>query len=142
MKTLLATLLLTSGLIFGLTAQAGDSAINWYDDFDRAMVQAKASDKPLLLDFYAEWCGPCKRMDRQTYTNSAVQKHMQHVIAVRIDVDRHEQLAKKYKGNARKYGGNGIPATVVVDVEGRELYRHHGFLSAPQLTTALAIVNQ
>ena len=136
MKNLLLVLLMT----VGLTAHGSDKPIAWYEDFDKAMAEAKTTDKLLFLDFYAEWCGPCKQMDRQTYPNLAVKKQMQPYIAVRIDVDRHEQLAQKYKGNARKYGGNGIPAMIVVNTEGTELYRHHGFLSAPQLTTALSKV--
>ena len=137
MKTLLATLLLS----FGLMAQAGSDEINWYHDFDKAMADARATDKPLLLSFYAEWCGPCQLMKRETYPDLAVRKQMQRFIAVRIDVEQHEQLAQKYQGNARKYGGNGIPATIVVNPQGAELYRHHGFLSAPQLTTALSRVS-
>ena len=136
MKTILAALLVA----FGFASQAGES-IHWHEDFDQAMAEAKSSGKPLFLDFYAEWCGPCKMMDRKTYPDLAVIKQMERLVAVRIDVDQNEALAKQYRGNARKYGGNGIPAMIVVDTGGNELYRHHGFLSAPQLTAALAKVN-
>ncbi|MCV6604788.1 MAG: thioredoxin family protein [Porticoccaceae bacterium] len=132
-KTLAASLL----LLTTATAWAGGDDIAWHTDLDSALKAAKAADKPLFLDFYAEWCGPCKAMDKNVYPDLAVRKQMEHFVAVRIDVDKHKDIAKKYRGNARAYGGNGIPAMIVIDAKDNELFRYHGYLSAAQLTAAL-----
>lgn len=67
------------------------------DQFDEIVLGA---DKPVLVDFYADWCGPCKMM------NPALEKLSEEmaddVTVVKVDVDAHPDLA-------RRYGVQGIP---------------------------------
>ncbi|MDM3870812.1 thioredoxin family protein [Porticoccus sp. W117] len=114
-----------------------DEGIAWHTDYQAAAEEAKASGKLLFINFSAQWCGPCQAMKRDTYPNLAVKKQMERFVPVYIDVDNNTELANKFGGNARAYGGNGIPAMIVVDNDGNELYRHHGYRSAAQLTAAL-----
>lgn len=128
-------------MVVGLFAQASEQKIVWFGDFDKAKSEAKEEDKLLFVDFIADWCGPCKMMDRQSYPNAEVVKIMSaHYVAVRVDVDEQPMLAQQYGGNASKYGGKGIPAMIVIDSQGKEVYRHHGYLSAKELKDALESV--
>ncbi len=126
MKFLLSALLLVS-----LSGLAAEERLHWFDDFDKAMAYARAEDRPLFLDFYAEWCGPCKLMDRETYTDTEVAALIKaNYVAVRIDVEEHYALAKKYSANA-------LPMIMIISTEDKELYRHNGFLSAQELKDEL-----
>ena len=59
-------------------------------DFEK-MIKA---DKVVLVDFYAEWCGPCKKMKPSI---EAIEREMKNVKVIRIDVDKHADLVKSFE---------------------------------------------
>lgn len=80
----------------------------------------------LLIDFTAEWCGPCKRMEATTWRDQRVIDWItQHAVAVQIDVDRTKEVAVAFEVAA-------MP-TVVVERAGQTLDRSQGYLSADGL---------
>ncbi|HRH40516.1 MAG TPA: thioredoxin family protein, partial [Pyrinomonadaceae bacterium] len=52
---------------------------------DKALAQAKAENKPLVLDFNAEWCVPCRRLEKEVFANPKLAAQLKKVILVRID---------------------------------------------------------
>jgi thiol:disulfide interchange protein DsbD len=64
--------------------------------FAEARARAKRERKPIVLDFYAEWCVPCKRMSRETFSDPKVKTLLDQCILVEIDTDRYPDLAKRY----------------------------------------------
>lgn len=97
--------------------------IQWLYDLNTALTLAKQQDKPLMIDFMAEWCPPCHRMDDSTFNNPTVIQKASSFIPLRIDVDKHGDIANKYNSNAEKYGGIGIPN--VLFMTGDELKLRH-----------------
>ena len=78
------------------------------DDFEQAKKMAVATNKIIVVDFWATWCGPCKKMDVDVWSNTEVLKVMDDFIFVKIDIDRNREVATKY-------GVNSIPNIFIFD---------------------------
>lgn len=98
------------------------SAIS-YADF----TQMTNSDKTVLIDFYAEWCGPCKKMEPSLQSLS---KELEATVEIiRIDVDQSPELAGKL-------GITALP-TLHVYKQGQLSWQHVGYLEKEQLREAV-----
>ena len=123
-------------LIVGCEKQVSEdnhNVIKWGNNLDSAFAIASNSNKLIMIDFMAEWCPPCKEMDKITFSNTNIIKKSNEFIPVRIDVDKQKNIAEEYNGNARKYGGIGIPNILFLDKE-KKIIRHIvGFHDVDQL---------
>jgi thiol:disulfide interchange protein len=91
---------------------------------EKAITRARDEKKIVMIDFYADWCGPCKTLEEKTFSDEKVQKFLKEkTVAVRINTDDNEKLTKQYKITA-------IPCLVFVDGEGKEVGRLVGFRDA------------
>ncbi len=89
--------------------------------FDAACSEAAKSNKIVLVDFYTTWCGPCKLLDKNTWTDAAVQKLLsEKTVALRVDAEKETALAKKYKIE-------GYPTILLVKPDGAEIDRLVGY---------------
>jgi len=93
----------------------------WLSNLDEARKQSAASGKPIFIDFFAVWCGPCKMLDAQTFSDEGVKALLARFVTVRIDVDKDE-------ATSQAYGVNAMPTLVAADADGKVLVRHIGFI--------------
>ncbi len=123
-------------LIVGCEKQASEdnkNEIKWGNNLDSAFAIASKFNKLIMIDFMAEWCPPCKEMDKITFSNTNIIKKSNEFILVRIDVDKQKNIAEEYNGNGRKDGCIGIPNILFIDKE-KKIIRHIvGFHNVDQL---------
>jgi thioredoxin 1 len=93
----------------------------------RTFQEIIASDKPVLVDFFASWCGPCRMMPPILEEFKGMMGDRATVI--KVDVDRNP-------GAAEAYGVRGVP-TLILFKNGRPVWRRSGVMSAAQLREAI-----
>ncbi len=94
-------------------------AIKWEKNFDAALRKAKTSGKPVIVDFWAEWCAWCHRLDQSTYVDPWVVRKALAFVAVKVDTEG----SRKEQAVAERYQVRTLPTIVFLSPEGRQLLR-------------------
>ncbi|MEP7251660.1 MAG: thioredoxin [Ginsengibacter sp.] len=84
-------------------------------------------DKPVLVDFHAEWCGPCKMMAPEL--KKYAQNNKDTVRVLKIDIDKNQPTASHYNIQ-------GVP-TLILFKNGKVLWRQSGAMNAKQISDAV-----
>lgn len=114
--------LLTLSFFFAQTSFAQDSIL-FQNNWKKALALAKKEKKPIFLDAYTTWCGPCKRMESTTFKNKAVIKLLnEKFVPTHLNMEQGEGIAL-----ASQYKIGGYPTFLFVDAEGRVLHSDAGF---------------
>ncbi|HTJ82486.1 MAG TPA: cytochrome c biogenesis protein CcdA, partial [Polyangiaceae bacterium] len=100
------------------------------NDEGKAIEQAKAENRPLLIDFGAEWCGACKELEKHTFADPEVKVKAGRFVAVRIDATDGDD--PRVAALMEKYKVKGLPQVIVLDSEGNEAKRISQFVEAKE----------
>lgn len=90
----------------------------WYTDLDEALKAAKSSNRLVLLDVYAVWCGPCKMLERDVYPQEEFKKMSKYFVFCKVDGEAVPSVMKAYNVTA-------FPTIKFLNSSGSEI---HGFL--------------
>ena len=106
-------------------------------DLDRELAAAASAGKPVMLDFYADWCVSCKEMERYTFSDATVIQEMGRFVLLQADVTANDAADQALMQG--RFGIPGPPAMLFFDTAGNELrnFRLVGFKPAAEFAEHL-----
>ena len=118
----------------GLTAHEPESALAWVPFSENALASATQAGRPVLIDFQAAWCLPCREMEQTTFRDPEVVRAARDFTTLKADVteqdDTNEALMARWQVP-------GVPTYVLLGPDGRERRRFIGYVTAGEFAAGL-----
>lgn len=105
--------------------------IEWVYSLSNGIGLAQEVNKPLMVDFYADWCGWCKKLDKDTYSDPKIIKLSNNFVCVKVNTDRNPQDSRKYKVR-------GLPTIVFLKSNGEIIEKVVGFRGPDDFTNIMS----
>lgn len=142
MNIIIVTLFLLSG--YPVEPPSANSVLNndeisyFSGSLKDAFIASEKQGKPIFVDVYADWCGWCKKLDQDTFSNSEVIEYLnESFISLKLDSESPEgrKLAKQYRVK-------GLPTMLFLTKNGNETDRISGYVNAEQFLSIAKNVNK
>ncbi|PRC94115.1 protein-disulfide reductase DsbD [Solimicrobium silvestre] len=104
-------------------------------ELEHALQAAKVQGKPVMLDFYADWCVSCKEMEKFTFTDQRIQAKFATMVLLQVDVTANNEDVKAL---LKRFNLFGPPGMIFFDLDSNESGRVIGFEKAEKFVTSLA----
>ena len=106
-------------------------------DLERELAAAAAQGRPVMLDFYADWCVSCKEMEHYTFVDTQVQARLGNTILLQADVTANDAEDQALLKHFRIFGP---PTIIFFNAQGveRPAYRVVGFMPADEFARHVA----
>jgi len=132
-------------LLAALLAAAPARALDW-QSWNAGLRAARATGRPVLVDVYTDWCGWCKRMDRDVYSRSDIDGYLHsHFVIVRLNAESME--AESWRGHsysaralASTFEVSGYPTTIFFTSEGERLVNLPGYVEPDRFLLLLRYI--
>jgi len=136
-KITFASIILTFG-IYQLFP-ANEVTITWKTFSEVKLKESKNNNRPVLIDFYADWCIPCKELDHSTFPDPKVVEISKKFDSYKADITH--TLSKEVEKLRKNYKIIGVPTLLILDSNGKEVKRITGFVTAEVFYDFLKEVN-
>jgi thioredoxin-related protein len=128
--------------------QEKDLPTKWFA-FDDGLAKARTENKPIFVEFYAEWCIFCKKFEKETIKDQNVSKMLsENFVYARVDAENSESRVH-YRGKSlsnvelgQAFGINSYPSLVFLDSKGKPITMLSGFIPPHQFMPVLAYIDQ
>ncbi|HEX7151935.1 MAG TPA: cytochrome c biogenesis protein CcdA [Thermoanaerobaculia bacterium] len=118
MRLSVGILLLVAGAAFAIPRGGDGVHVEWTTYEEQALAKAKATGKPVVIDFYADWCLPCKELDEKTFPDKRVASELDRFVRVKADLTAPDD--PRTQALTKQYQILGVPTIVVIDPTGQE----------------------
>ena len=109
---------LSAGTTSSSTTHSSFQTISTLSELESAKAQAILDNRPLLLDFYADWCISCKVIEREVLANPEIAKRLQEFRTIRMDITRNTPEQTQLLNQYQLFGP---PAFLFFDRNGQEI---------------------
>ncbi|HXG93600.1 MAG TPA: cytochrome c biogenesis protein CcdA [Blastocatellia bacterium] len=106
-----------------------EQSIAWQPYSEQALTQAVSQGKGIIIDAYADWCIPCKELDKATFTDDEVRKESERFVTLKLNLTNPEENSEAKRAQDR-FAIKGVPTIIFLDGAGREVSRFTGFQDA------------
>lgn len=117
-------------IVFGQPSVSNNQSnadTTWQTNLDSTLQDAKNTNKPIFIDFYADWCSYCKELNESTLSDPNVKKKLNRdYVKVDINTDQNPDLSSRYKIYS-------LPTIVILNSNGQEIKRYEGYVTSDQL---------
>ncbi|MCU1348468.1 MAG: Thiol:disulfide interchange protein, partial [Acidobacteria bacterium] len=140
LRIAIAILLLAGGIAFALP-RSGGPEVRWERYNATAIAAAASSKRPVVIDFYADWCLPCKELDQTTFRDPKVVAELERFVRIKADLTSSEDPLTKQL--TKEYAVASVPTIVFIGSDGHELrdVRLYGIEDANAFRARLARVH-
>ena len=107
--------------------------IAWEHDFEKALRKARVQNRPVLVDFWADWCSWCHLLDETTYVDPRVVELSSAFVAVKVDTEG----SSAGVAVATRYNVDSLPTIAFLSPSGRQVFRLAGFQGPGQFPRTL-----
>ena len=130
LRLLVLQFLITTAMVVAEVPQTAFQSLR----FEAALKRAELERKIVFADFYTTWCGPCKKLDQETWKDPAVISLLREkTIALRIDAEKEPELASRFKVNA-------YPTLALIRPDGTLIDSLVGYRDAPTFSKEFAAI--
>lgn len=112
-------------------------SIDWQSYSDNALTSFEGK-KGAIIDFYADWCIPCKELDALTFSDESVIEESKNFITLKADMTK--SLAPEVSALREKYKIVGVPTVLILNSKGEEVNRITGFVNAEEFLRIISSV--
>lgn len=126
---------------------AAHATLNW-QSFNNGFADAKKNGKKILVDVYTDWCGWCKRLDRDVYGNASVAAYLRdHYVLVKLNPETNTTVMYKdtsYAAGvfARAFGISGYPTILFFEPSGEPIDRLGGYVAADKFLPIIQFIGE
>lgn len=132
-KTIIVCLVIISLISWSNAICMESEKIKWHSYNDGVSLGEKQSKK-IFVTFYADWCGYCKKMDKETFTNASVVNYLaNNYVTVKVDTQKEKTLASKFRIS-------GLPSHMFLSEKGEIIGTQPGYMAADGFLSLLKYV--
>jgi len=120
--------------VLGAMTPEARSPVTWAPLSERTLALAREKGRPVLIDFQAEWCLPCRKMERTTFVDPAFVDAAREFATLKADVTEQDAVATSLM---QRFAVTGVPTYVLLAPDGRERRRFEGFVEVDTMVGAM-----
>ncbi len=120
-------LIISGALLVNAALKPEPALVDWVYFKGQSVEQLQKENRPILIDFYADWCAACKELDRKTFRDKRVVEKSREFVMVRVDCTSSDNKCTAF---GKKFNVSGLPTVIFVSNKGEEIpnLRAIGFL--------------